>query len=85
MTKVIAAKIQADRTIWLLVRQMGGHAVIDNAKMSPLWDLSFGDLKDRPGEMQIMAKLLPEPKTLQTAGLIASLKLPDKGTRPGIG
>lgn len=73
LTGLIAQGIQLQRTVWQLVKQNGGSAVIDQEAITPLWELKYEPIEGKPNHARIVASLLPEPTAEQLETLAAKL------------
>lgn len=65
MSMAMLHSLQLERTIWLLVRESGGSMVIDEASVSPLWDLKYERVDGNQTLLKISAVELQEPTDTQ--------------------
>lgn len=74
-TELKAVEIQLKRTLWLIMQTTGNLTVVlDQSKMSPLWDLKFTAVSGQPTHCRIEAGLLPEPTGAQLCKLAEKLE-----------
>lgn len=82
MTMLMMQNLQLERTIWLMAQKAGGHVVVDEAVLNPLWKADFDRV---PGESQTLLKItasqLPEPTDAQIVKLAELLaEQPEEAT-----